>query len=139
MANRVTAHSKINNIRNSILESNKTLENSFQALLDNMVCKKTLSSFTSDLSNAIRSCLKILERTLCSAQLAATAIAGSTAKVPEKTVSFNLSAHKKSHTIEIIVPTARSSLSQINTNSKNTYNEYINQLNTISSDSRTQR
>ena len=44
MANKVTAHNTINTIRNDIIVSNKNLKNKFQALLDKMVCKMTLST-----------------------------------------------------------------------------------------------
>lgn len=127
MANKVTAHNTINTIRNDIIVSNKNLKNKFQALLDKMVCKMTLSTYTSDMAGVIKSCLKTLEQTLCRAQLAATAIAGSTAKVPEKSISFNLSAHKQSHNIDIDITAVRAELSSFNT-IKEEYNQYISRL-----------
>lgn len=127
MANKVTAHNTINTIRNDIIVSNKNLKNKFQALLDKMVCKMTLSTYTSDMAGVIKSCLKTLEQTLCRAQLAATAIAGSTAKVPEKSISFNLSAHKQSHNIDIDITAVRAELSSFNT-IKDEYNQYISRL-----------
>ena len=79
------------------------------------------------MAGVIKSCLKTLEQTLCRAQLAATAIAGSTAKVPEKSISFNLSAHKQSHNIDIDITAVRAELSSFNT-IKVEYNQYISRL-----------
>ncbi len=131
MANKVTAHNTINTIRNDLIATNKKLNNKFQELLDYMICKTTLSSFTGDMANTIKSCLKTLEQTLCRAQIAVTAIAGSTAKVPEKRISFNLSAHKRLHSIDIDVKAAGNELGNGLTSIsliKNDYNQYISRL-----------
>ena len=90
MGNQVTAHNTINSVRTDIVTETKTLKNCFQELFANMKCKATSQANISGEIDEIVNYLKKTENNLCSAQQAATALAGVNRKVAEKTISINV-------------------------------------------------
>lgn len=89
MGNQVTAHNTINSVRTDIVTETKTLKNCFQELFANMKCKATSQANISGEIDEIVNYLKRTEKNLCSAQQAATALAGVNRKVAEKNISIN--------------------------------------------------
>lgn len=90
MGNQVTAHNTINSVRTDIVTETKTLKNCFQELFANMKCKATSQANISGEIDEIVNYLKKTENNLCSAQQAATALAGVNRKVAEKNISINV-------------------------------------------------
>ena len=113
MANKVTAHSKIKVIRSEITVQTKELKNCYQNIYIKMKCNTVYSPYVTASIEITYNCLKRLEKALCAAQQAATAIAGLTSKVPENTVSFSISPNRGSYPIDITVSDARACLDKM--------------------------
>lgn len=128
MANHVTAHNSINSVRNEIVNITRSLKNSFQDLFSAMSCNAMKDASVTLTINGIKSILTDIERQLCTAQQAATALAGINRKVVQKKVSFSASYSKGSHAIDINVASARQALVNICTTAAK-YKDHISVLN----------
>lgn len=120
MANKVTAHNSIANVRNELTDETKVLKKVFQDLFAAMRCDLMKAAYITSTIDTIKKQLKNIDSQLCNAQQAATALAGVNRKVTAKSVSFNVSSSKGSHTIDINVPGSRQALEAM-MNSRNSF------------------